>query len=274
MSARKHKLSKKGKARLAGYTILGLAVLGVAFLVFLGTKGVQFLLDDSDKRLEYQKFIEPVVMLDPVPFDSPDQANPDFLLQSAVWAVLKNEDTSRYATDQTGAVLLPAADVDLYGAKLYGSDIKLEHKSFGDDTMKFQYDTATQCYRLPATGLMGYYTPLVSKMEKRGKIIRLTVGYVAAGSAWTGDADGNIYQPEVDKTMIYTLAKTSDGSYVIHSIAEAAEDETVKNEQKKGSSSASSSAPAAGDGTTPVPGTENSPQEDTTSGEAAAPAAA
>ena len=171
-------------------------------------------------------------------------------------------------------MLLPAADVDLYGAKLYGSDIKLEHKSFGDDTMKFQYDTATQCYRLPATGLMGYYTPLVSKMEKRGKIIRLTVGYVAAGSAWTGDADGNIYQPEVDKTMIYTLAKTSDGSYVIHSIAEAAEDETVKNEQKKGSSSASSSAPAAGDGTTPAPGTENSPQEDTTSGEAAAPAAA
>ncbi|MCQ4950949.1 hypothetical protein NE646_15120, partial [Bittarella massiliensis] len=80
---------------------------------------------------------------------------------------------------------------------------------------------ATQCYRLPATGLMGYYTPLVSKMEKRGKIIRLTVGYVAAGSAWTGDADGNIYQPEVDKTMIYTLAKTSDGSYVIHSIAAA-----------------------------------------------------
>ena len=274
MSARKHKLSKKGTARLAGYTILGLAVLGVAFLVFLGTKGGQFLLDDSDKRLEYQKFIEPVVMLDPVPFDSPDQANPDFLLQSAVWAVLKNEDTSRYATDQTGAVLLPAADVDLYGAKLYGSDIKLEHKSFGDDTMKFQYDTATQCYRLPATGLMGYYTPLVSKMEKRGKIIRLTVGYVAAGSAWTGDADGNIYQPEVDKTMIYTLAKTSDGSYVIHSIAEAAEDEAVKNEQKKGSSSASSSAPAAGDGTTPAPGTENSPQEDTTSGEAAAPAAA
>lgn len=64
MSARKHKLSKKGKARLAGYTILGLAVLGVAFLVFLGTKGVQFLLDDSDKRLEYQKFIEPVVIVE------------------------------------------------------------------------------------------------------------------------------------------------------------------------------------------------------------------
>ena len=83
------------------------------------------LFDDSEERAQYEKLLAPLVMLDPVPFDSPDQANPDFLLQSAVWAVLKNEDTSRYATDQTGAVLLPAADVDLYGARLYGSDIKL-----------------------------------------------------------------------------------------------------------------------------------------------------
>ena len=234
---------KRRRVRAVGYTFLTLALLGAIFLVTLGVKGVLWLTDDSDERLEYQKYLEPVVMLDPVPFDDAGKASEEFLLQSSMWAVLKNEDTSRYATDDAGNVLLPAADLDLYGAKLFGTHVKLKHQSFGSDLL-FVYDEEKQVYRLPAAGMMGYYTPYVAKMKKSGDVIRLTVGYVPSGSTWTGDAKGNVYAPEDDKTMIYVLQK--DGkSYYIHAIKEAEDDEKLENDtsyQKKTKSGAESSS--------------------------------
>lgn len=212
---------KQKKQNILGYAVIALALVGAVTLVFLGVKGVSSLLDDSDKRLEYQKLIATMVMQDPVAFDDIKDASEDFLLQSAVWAVIKNENSDRYTYDETGAMLVPAADLDLYAAKLFGTKVKLNHKTFGENTdLVFTYNTETAMYKVPAAGMLGFYTPYVTNMKKEGNTVVLKVGYVSATGVWMGDVNGQVYEPEIEKYMLYTLVKTDKKNYVLQSIAE------------------------------------------------------
>jgi len=221
LSAADLKLKKKQNLQnILGYAIIALAFIGLCTLIFLGVKGVESLFDDSDERLEFQKLISTVVMHDPAPFDDPVNAGDDLLLQSAAWAVVKNENPDRYSYDESGAMLIPAADLDLYAAKIFGTDVKLSHQTFGSSSeLEFTYIEETNMYKVPVVGMLGYYTPYVTDMKKSGDTIALKVGYVSGTNTWMGDINGQVYTPEVDKYMLYTMEKTDKDNYVLKSIS-------------------------------------------------------
>src|SRR5699024_5761441 len=94
---------------------------------------------------------------------------------------------------------------------LFGSDVKLQHQSFGDLNITYTLNTEKNVYEIPVAAQVGYYTPKVEKISKKGDTYTLTVGYLPPGNAWTSDLSGNKYEPEPDKYMLYIMKKVKGG---------------------------------------------------------------
>ena len=77
-------------------------------------------------------------------------------------------------------LVVPASGLDVYAAKLYGSDIKLQHQTIEDFDFTYPYDPETKTYGVPVMGQTSQYTPQVTKIEKKGRSIHV---------------DGGIYPP-------------------------------------------------------------------------------
>lgn len=137
--------------------------------------------------------------------------NPLFLLQSSLWSAMLGEKRASYQEDPLERVMVPASDVDVACARLYGPDVKLEHQTFTINYVdNYVYDEETRTYYVPVTGQVGMYTPSVERVVKKGDVYTLTVGYLQPTTAWTqatADKDG---KPEADKYMIYELKKVKD----------------------------------------------------------------
>ena len=135
---RRHTRSRR---QAVGFFLCLLAFIGLISLVFGGVRLTQRILDDTDERKAYEQRLTYLVMLDMLPFESLQQANQADLLESCIWAALFNENSLLYARDESGALLLPSADVDRYAAKLFGPDYKLPHATFESEGMVFKVIT-------------------------------------------------------------------------------------------------------------------------------------
>lgn len=85
-------------------------------------------MDNTKEKSEFEDYLLPVVMFDPVEFDSPEHADSLFLLQSSLWGTLLSN-TDKYTYDESAMLVVPASDLDVYAAKLYGPEIKLQHQT-------------------------------------------------------------------------------------------------------------------------------------------------
>lgn len=213
--------SRRHRRQIFGFFLCLLAVVGLGSLVSGGVALTKRLFDDSDKRAAYEQRLTYVVMLDMLPFSSLEQANQNDLLESCIWAALFNEDTTLYNRDETGALLLPSADVDRYAAQLFGPDYKLQHGTFESEGMVFQYDEDTMCYTIPITSQVGNYTPKVVEISHSKGVERVSVGYLAPYSSAT-DFASNRDVNEPLKYYDYIFTRASDGNYYLTAMEESA----------------------------------------------------
>lgn len=209
---------RKGQSKLAfplGLLVIIFAVVGVIFAINAGIDTVKDLTDNSEKKLEYEELLVPVVMYDPDMFDDISAANIDQLTVSAVWAVIKDDDIypGKYTTDDQGNVLIPAADVTKKFAELYGTDIVPTHIGVKGYSGEFTFNEQNQCYLVTSAGAVAIYTPVVKDIEKSSNTVVLNVGYIAA-EAWAQDASGNYIQPEPSKYVKVTLRENENGYYI------------------------------------------------------------
>ena len=177
---RESKTDKITNRRLiTGGVIFLLAVIGIA-TIFAGVVRFGFkLFDNTEEKLEYQAQLATLVLYDPLPFETPDQANQQVLLQSSVWAALMNEDLTLYDVDEYGFYLLPVADVDRYFARLFGPAYSLTHQSFDDGGAEFVYDEERGAYIVPPTNFPSGFTPVVEKIKTSFDNKVVTVGYIS-----------------------------------------------------------------------------------------------
>ena len=129
-----------------------LAAVGLVTILSLLVGLVGNLIESTRKETEFERLIAPLVMLDPPSLDDPSQLSNQMLLQSSMWSVLLNTDTSQYAIDEYDRMTIPASDVDVQCAKLYGAQVHLEHMTFGGIESPFLYDAEGQRYYVPITG--------------------------------------------------------------------------------------------------------------------------
>jgi hypothetical protein len=186
-----------------------------------GVRLTQNILDDSEERKAYEQRLTYLVMLDMLPFESLQQANQADLLESCIWAALFNEDSLLYARDESGALLLPSADVDRYAVKLFGPDYKLPHGTFESEGMVFNFNDVSLCYTIPVTGQVGNYTPQVVEISGSGSVQRVSVGYLLPYTSAT-DLASNRDTSKPVKYYDYLFTQAADGNYYLTSMEESA----------------------------------------------------
>ena len=213
----RERMRRRRRRQLLGGVLCVLIVCGVVSVISSVGRVVGSLFDDSEERAEYEKLLAPLVMLDPVPFDSLETADQNLLLQAAIWEAIYNEDIAdetKYERDESGALIMPAVDVDKNGALLFGPNYVLEHHSFEADGMQFVYDEERSGYIIPITGTTSAYTPKVVKIKTSVKEKRVTVGYVAPPTGFTLDGSLSTEQGDPSFYYDYIFTRQGDGYYL------------------------------------------------------------
>ena len=78
--------NRRLRRQLLGAVLTVLMVVGLVTVVSAGVQGVAALFDDTEEKEEFAARLNTLVMLDPVPFGTLDQADPQVLKTAAVWA--------------------------------------------------------------------------------------------------------------------------------------------------------------------------------------------
>ncbi len=209
---------RKGQSKLAfplGLVIIIFAIVGVIFAVGSGIDGIKKLTDNSNKKLEYETMLVPVVMYDPDMFDDVSAANLNQLTVCAVWGIIKDGTNypGKYETDPQGNIMIPAEDVEKKFAELFGTDVVPTHIGVKGYFDEFTFNEQTGHYLVTSAGTVPIYTPKVTEIDKTSNTVVLTVGYLAA-EAWAQDSAGNFIQPEPSKYVKVTLRENDNGLYI------------------------------------------------------------
>lgn len=200
---------KRRRFQATALVFCALALVGVVTIVSVLVRYSISLFDDSAEKEAYAELIAPMVSLDPAPFDSIKQCDPDIVLQSAIWATLNGEDLERYEhTD--GGVYLPAVDVERYCTRMFGSEVTLEHRSLNVSGIKIEYSPVNKRYFIPSTSLIDSYMPVVVNITTSGNLKILLVAYTYAGT----EVDESGYPLKVEKYMEYLLIKDGNDYYL------------------------------------------------------------
>ena len=214
---------RRGRQAL-GLLVAILVIVGFVTVLRAGVGAVANLFDDTAQKQEYEDKLEGLVLFDPMPFDGIENIDDLTLREAAVWGCIYNIQETQggfdnYNTDpDTEQLLLPSLDVDAYLAKLLGPGFKLTHRSFEMEDMTIEFDDATQCYKIPVTGTVGYYRAVVTKLFKRSGKQHVTVGYIPTTS--TDDSIINVSSDTPTKYMDYLFERQS-GSWYLTGLTES-----------------------------------------------------
>ncbi|MCI8624615.1 MAG: hypothetical protein HFG26_13285 [Provencibacterium sp.] len=211
-----HKRRRNRAAAPIGALVLVLAAAGLCALIVLGVNLTNQILDNSREKQRFEKIVQPVLMFDPPPFDDVTTLPDTTVLEAALWATMLGEKRETYPFDAQGNLIVPSSDVDVESAKLFGSQLTLNHQSFPSDFgISYEYDETSRTYRIPVASATAFYTPRVDEIERSGDVYSLLVGYIPPGTAWNTDITGNKTEPDPHKFMIYKLQKSGKNYQLI-----------------------------------------------------------
>lgn len=220
-ASRRHR-RRKAAAPIGAIFIL-LAAIGLIAVLMYTVSLTKDFVDNKAQKTEFQEKIRPVLMFDPVPFEDPNDLDPITLLQASMWSALLGEKRGSYQYDEMKQLVVPASDLDVNAAALFGPTVSLKHQTFGNYDTTFYFDRETKTYRVPTAAQTGAYTPRIEKITQQGSEILLMVGYIPPETLWTAEQaqrkDGEV-QP--DKYMVYVMEENDRGDYFISAIRDTA----------------------------------------------------
>ena len=210
MQSAQIKRSRRRRHRYAapiGGAMVLLAVIGFITVIVLSVQATHNILDNSDQKRMFEHLILPVVMFDPVPFESAEHIRNSELLMYSMWSALTSDSRADYTYNENQELQVPAADLDRAVRTLFGGVVTLEHRDFGDFETQFIYnpdERGSGVYYVSVAARLSVYTPRVTDITRVGDYYYLTVDYIPPGDAWTV---GFGAQPAADKTMIYVMSR-------------------------------------------------------------------
>ncbi|MCM1578546.1 MAG: hypothetical protein NC078_07105 [Ruminococcus sp.] len=200
----------------AFHFVLGLAVIVLSAIGLASTVGfvkirIENIVENTDQKNEFAKFIYPVVICDPPPFDRPASLKNDTLITAAVWDIILFEDKSKYEMD-FDYIIVPQVDVEQHAARLFGSGLSITHATIANADISFYYDEELSSYRIPENPKYFTYSPYIEEITRVGESYTLTVGYVSPTPAWLTLTSEDA--PEPEKYAEYVVQKRGD-SYTL-----------------------------------------------------------
>ncbi len=196
-----------GKRRL--YMILGtiisvLAIIGFISVVRFSVDKVRAFADNTQQKNEFAKFIYPIVICDPAPFDQTVKLLNDKMLTAAIWDIIMYEDKSKYTSDYD-YIIVPELDVEQHATKLFGDGLNFTHASILGADVSFYYEEEKGSYRIPSNPKYFTYSPYIENITRVGERYTLTVGYVSPTPAWLTLTSDEAPSPE--KYVEYVVSK-------------------------------------------------------------------
>lgn len=199
-----------GKRR--GYLILGALIIVLAVIGLFSTIGFtvdkfKAFADNTQQKTEFARFIYPVVICDPAPFDQSVKLRSDTVIAAAIWDIILYEDKSKYEAD-FDMIIVPELDVEQHAAKLFGQGLSIKHQSILGADVQFYYNEDIKSYRIPANPKYFTYSPYIEEITRVGESYTVTVGYVSPTPAWltlTSDE-----QPKPEKYVNYVVSKRGE----------------------------------------------------------------
>lgn len=204
---------------LMGCLVLILAVIGVLVLVSnlkrtaLYTATFPMPIHNAVFS-NYDQILFPVVMQDPEPFASPQEASPEMMVSSSIWRAIYKKGAADYSSfDGDGKALMPASDVKDACEELFGDFSYLEGViSSGISGNFFKLSAGDDNFHIAAISNCGSYFPYVQEEAVEDKEILLKVGYAA-------NVGRNEDAPLPVKYMHYRLKKSEENNkFYIYSV--------------------------------------------------------
>lgn len=189
---------------LFGIVISLLAVVGLVSTVNFSIAAVKNFADNTQQKNEFAKFVYPIVICDPAPFDQTVRLRNDTLITAALWDIILYEDKSKYDAD-FDMMIVPEVDVEQHGTKLFGTGLSFEHESILGAGVQFYYDEEIKSYRVPENPKYFTYSPYIEEISRVGERYTVTVGYVSPTPAWLTLTDRD--EPEPEKYVDYIVSK-------------------------------------------------------------------
>ncbi len=190
-----------------GIVISVLALIGLISVVSYAVDRIKEFADNTQQKTEFARFVYPIVICDPAPFNQTIKLRSDTMLTAAIWDIILYEDKSKYESD-FDMIIVPELDVEQHVTKLFGAGIGVEHQSILGADVQFYYDESIKSYRIPSNPKYFTYSPYIENISRVGERYTLTVGYVSPTPAWltlTSDEE-----PEPDKYVEYVVSKRGD----------------------------------------------------------------
>lgn len=224
---------QRRKARAAapvGIALIVLSIVGLVTIIVGGINLARAFFNNDKEKIKFERMLLPVVMYDPPAFESASALDQNMLLQTAMWSAILNNDNSKWSKDEMDFSLIPASELDVQAARLFGSGLTIEHKDFGDYDITYLYDPENKVYSVPPSAESGLYTPSVVDIKKTSEGVELKVGYVPPGNFWDIDENGNRFEPDPDKYMMYIMVKNENGDYYLKAIRDIASESSFEYE--------------------------------------------
>lgn len=189
---------------LLGIIISLLAIVGLVSTVNFSIAKIKAFADNTQQKNEFAKFIYPIVICDPAPFDQTVKLRSDTMLTAAIWDIILYEDKSKYESD-FDYIIVPEVDVEQHATKLFGSGLSFSHESILGADISFYYEEDIKSYRIPSNPKYFTYSPYIEEITRVGERYTLTVGYVSPTPAWlTLTSDES---PSPEKYVDYVVSK-------------------------------------------------------------------
>lgn len=189
---------------LFGIVISLLAIVGLVSTINFSIDAVKNFADNTQQKNEFAKFVYPIVICDPAPFDMTVRLRNDTLITAALWDIILYEDKSKYEAD-FDMIIVPEVDVEQHGTKLFGTGLSFEHESILGAGVQFYYDEEIKSYRVPANPKYFTYSPYIEEISRVGERYTVTVGYVSPTPAWLTLTSDD--EPEPEKYVEYIVSK-------------------------------------------------------------------
>lgn len=187
-----------------GIVISLLAVVGLFSTISFAVDKIKDFADNTQQKNEFAKFIYPIVICDPAPFDKTVKLRGDTMITAAIWDIILYEDKSKYEAD-FDMIIVPEVDVEQHGTKLFGNGLSFEHESILGSGVQFYYDESIKSYRVPSNPKYFTYSPFIEDVSRVGERYTLTVGYVSPTPAWLTLTSDDAPKPE--KYVEYVVSK-------------------------------------------------------------------
>ncbi|MCL2014365.1 MAG: hypothetical protein FWG69_05185 [Oscillospiraceae bacterium] len=211
---KKQKDEKERKADATaffGIFLIIFAAIGMIAAVFFASGLVYRFANRTELKNNLEEYLAPIVMNDPPPFEDASKIDNTSLIIYSIWNLVLNTDPSVKNYDRDSfTIFVPAADVDMHAADLFGDSIKIEHQSVyqSDFTVEYFGDEEQNYYAVAISLQSISYTPRITAIKQEKNIYTLRVAYIQPGAVWGANLENGNPRDDIYKELEYVVERS------------------------------------------------------------------